>query len=110
MAATEGSFDHFIQNYVPGPLRNKYFIATIVFCGWLIFFDRNDIISQIRLQRTFNEMETKKQYYIDEIKQVNQDKAELFTNDRTIEKFAREHYLMKKDDEDVFVIVDKNEN
>ena len=43
--------------------------------------------------------------YKDQIKQTDKAYAELTTNPATQEKFAREHYWMKRDNEDVFVIV-----
>ncbi len=50
-------------------------------------------------------MEAEKEFYEQQIKQVNQDREELLTNDQQLEKVAREKYLMKKPEEDVYVIV-----
>ena len=72
---------------------------------WLLFFDKNDLQSQLQLNRKLSELETEKKYYLDEISRTRSDMQELKTNPKNLEKFAREKYLMKKENEDVFVIV-----
>lgn len=52
-----------------------------------------------------NELEKEKEYYIQKISEVENDREELLSNDKLLEKFAREKYLMKKPTEDLFVIV-----
>ncbi len=89
---------------VPPPLRNKFIVVTGIFVLWMFFFDDNSILSQYRLQATLQELKDKKEYYQAEIIQAEKDNKELFTDDKTREKFVREHYYMKKADEEVFVI------
>lgn len=91
---------------LPKPLRNKFIVVTAVFVFWMCFFDRNSIIDQYRLQATYQELLTKKAYYQAEIDRTEQFDQDLFTNDQTREKFVREHYYMKKPNEEVFVIED----
>jgi len=86
-------------------LQNKYFLVTAVFVGWMLFFDRNDLISQYDYRSEVNKLEEEKEFYIKEIAQVKKDLQELTTNKERLEKFAREKYLMKKENEDVFVII-----
>ena len=86
-------------------LKNKYVFTTIIFIVWMLFFDRNDIISQIGMRNKLSQMKQDKLYYTTEIDKNKMAMQELMTNPETLEKFAREKYLMKKDDEDVFVIV-----
>jgi cell division protein FtsB len=86
-------------------ITNKYFIASVVFAGYMIFADKNNVIEQYELQKQYTKIKREHQYYEDQIKQARQQYDELFTNDKSLEKFAREKYLMKRDDEDVFVIV-----
>lgn len=88
-------------------LKNKYVLTTITIFVWMLFFDRNDFISQYSYSKKLNQLEQDKKYYIEEIQKVKTDKEELFNNHKTIEKFAREKYLMKKDDEDIFMIIKK---
>jgi len=92
---------------LPTFVRNKYFLVFCGFVVWMLFFDRNDWISQSKLQNTSNRLDDKIEYYQTEIDGIIQADKELFTNDKTLERFAREQYLMKKDDEDIFVIVNE---
>ena len=71
----------------------------------MLFFDRHDIISQIKLRSELNKLRDDKQYYYEEVSRTKSDMDELLSNPAKLEKFAREKYLMKRDDEDVFVIV-----
>lgn len=84
---------------------NKYIIATVIFVAFMIFGDKNNLIEQYELHKQYNKVKTEHDYYIDQIAKAKQDYNELFSNDRNLEKFAREKYLMKRDNEDVFVIV-----
>lgn len=93
---------------VLGYLRNKYFTATMLFLVWICFFDRNDIISEAKLVYKINKLKTERTYYQQQTDLANQELKELQTDPASLEKFAREKYLMKKDNEDVYVITDKN--
>ena len=86
-------------------LRNKYLIAVLVFLVWLLVFDRNSLIGRLKYIRTMNDLEDEKQYYIERIDRDSRRLEELKTNNNNLEKFAREQYFMKKENEDVFVIV-----
>ncbi len=94
---------------IPAILTNKYLIVSIAFLSWMLFFDNNDIISQIQLRLKLADYRNKKEYYEQKIAEVKQKKQELLTNQQSLEKFAREQYMMKKDDEDLFVIVPEKE-
>jgi len=74
---------------------------------WLTFFDRNDIFTQYDLRQQVLKLEKERNYYLQEIIANNQAIDELHTNQKSLEKFARETYLMKRDNEDIFVIVKK---
>jgi cell division protein FtsB len=86
-------------------LRNKYFLSLIAFVVWMLFFDKNDIIAQYEFKSQVNTLQEEKDFYVKEIETVKKDLNELNTNLNTAEKFAREKYFMKRDNEDVFVIV-----
>ena len=105
MAVRNNPFKPIIKQ-IPAPLRNKYFLVLTVFITWMIFFDKHDVLTQWQLQQTLNKMEQDKVYYKIKIKETWQDKQDIENNK---EKFAREHYYLQKDNEDVFIIVDKNE-
>ncbi len=85
--------------------KNKYYISLLAFAVWMVLFDRNDIISQYQHISKLKELRDSRDYYIKDIKKLNDDIMELSTDQSQLEKFAREKYLMKKDNEDVYVIV-----
>ena len=76
-----------------------------LFLLWLLFFDSNDFITQQRLSDKKEELESSKEFYVDEILEVRNDREALLTDDDQLEKLAREKYLMQKDGEDVYIIV-----
>ncbi len=90
-------------------LDNKYFITLLVFGLWMLFFDNNNFIAQIRLNRSLNELEMEKEYYLSEIEKDRQATLELITDTLSLEKFGREQYLMKRDNEDIYLIVDEQD-
>ena len=92
---------------VPSFLKNKYALTSILFSFWMLFFDQHDFISQLQLQSELKQYQEDKEYYRKRITETEQDLNELLTNEDNLEKFAREKYLMKKDNEDVFVIVEE---
>jgi len=93
-----------ILKKIPAPFKNKYFLVLIFFMAWMIFIDKHDVLTQIKLQQTLNKLEVDKQYYNDQIEEARQDKKDIELNK---EKFAREHYHLQKKDEDVFIFVEE---
>ena len=85
--------------------RNKYFLVSSIFMVWMVFFDRNDLFSQWEYHQQVSKLKQERDFYQKETAKVHQDLDELTSNKEKLEKFAREKYLMKKDNEDVFVIV-----
>ena len=92
---------------IPVFFKNKFVLTALAFVLWLLFFDRNDIISQYKIRSELEKLEEEKKFFIEEIKKDNEKLKELITNPKTLEKFGREKYLMKKDDEEIFVIVEE---
>lgn len=88
----------------PRLLKNKYFLISIVFIVWLLFFDQNNILNQYDQVEQLKLLKKEKQYYQEQIKKNQSSLDDLLTDSASLEKFARETYLMKKDSEDVFVI------
>jgi cell division protein FtsB len=84
-------------------------IVIVAFLVWLTFFDRNNFIAQLRLGRILSEKRAQKEYYQAEITRDSTSLEELMTDTLSLEKFAREKYLMKRDDEDIFLIVKEKE-
>lgn len=85
-------------------LKNKYFLAIGAFVVWMIFFDNNSLKRQRILNDRIDEIKGMKAFYATEIAKNNKAIFELETNLETIEKYAREKYMMKRDSEDVFIV------
>ena len=85
--------------------KYKYWIIGVGVLTWMTVFDSNNFIELVKLRREVSDLEEKRDYYRAEILNVRKEEKELFSNIRNLEKFAREKYLMKKDNEDLFIIV-----
>ena len=94
---------------IPKLFRNFYFITTTLFLAWMLFFDSNDFITQFKMYRELSSKEQYKEYYLNLIADVQKDRKELLSDPELLEKFAREKYLMKRPNEDVFIVVEKGE-
>ena len=92
---------------LPKYTKNFYFIFSCCFLVWMLFIDTNDIITQFQLKQQLENLEDEKAYYLEKIEEVKKDRQELLSNDALLEKFAREKYYMKKESEDLFVIVEE---
>ncbi len=85
-------------------LKNKYSLSFILFFVWIVFFDSNNLIERtINLKRVHG-LEKDKIYYETKIAEDRTKLEELESNPANLEKFAREQYLMKKTNEDIFII------
>ena len=85
-------------------VKNKFILTTFVFLLWLVIFDRSNWFDMIGEIRAIHTLESEKEYYQKKIEADNKKLKELKTNDENLEKFAREQYLMKKSDEDIFIV------
>lgn len=89
--------------------KNKYWITLAVFALWMIFFDQYDLKNILGLYQQHQQVLRDKEYYLDQIKDTKVKLQELSSDRDKLEKFARENYLMKRDDEDVFIIEQTHE-
>lgn len=92
-------------------LLQKYRFFTLTFAGllgWMLFFDVNDVFTQIKMYRELSRLADEKRYYVQKLREVGTERMEVMGNKKLIEKFAREKYLMKKPQEEIFVIVDED--
>jgi len=92
---------------LPPIFKNFYSLGILFFIAWMLFFDSNDWISRYRMGAKLRELESEKEYYLEKIEEVKKDRNELMGNNESLEKFAREKYLMKKESEDIFIIEEK---
>lgn len=90
---------------VPTWLKNKYSITIMLFAVWMLFFDQHNMISQFELKAELYQLESDKAYYQAEIESIREDLDELLSDNEKLEKFAREKYFMKKENEEIFFFV-----
>lgn len=88
-------------------IKNKYFLTVLGLLVWLVFFDKNDVFTQYELIQKCKKLEKEKQYYISEIEHNIANLSDLQNNKKSLETFSREKYLMKKENEDIYVFVTK---
>ena len=99
-----------IQNIIkklPKPLRNKYLVLFLLFILWIIFIDDYNLINQSKIKNTVNDLKSQKEFYIAEIKSDSTELYKLQNDPAEQERFAREKFLMKKENEDIFIIREK---
>ncbi len=87
-------------------LKNRYFLVAVLFSIWMIVFDQNNLFHQYESQQELKRMKEKEAFLDSEIVK-NQRMLDRLENDPDeLERYAREEYWMKKDSEDLFIIID----
>ena len=86
-------------------LKNKYILTAAIFLLWMLIFDSSNWVDVYREYVKINKLSKEKEYYLERIEIDQQRLKELQTNNENLEKYAREQYLMKKPNEDIFVIM-----
>lgn len=99
-----------ILNHIPSFLKNKYFISLAVFGIVILFLDKNDFFTQLDRRNDLQKLEQSKQHFTNEIASERKELEALKTNPATLEKYAREKYLMKRDNEELFLISENHDN
>jgi cell division protein DivIC len=84
-------------------LSNKYVWVLLFFLSWMIFLDNYSYFDHRFLDHQVNELEDNKEYYKEEIKK-DEEQIKQLKNPEQIEKYAREKYYMKKENEDIYII------
>ena len=88
-------------------IKNKYILTFLVFLIWILFFDKNNLLERARNLKQLKQLEKDKIYYQERIEKDAARLEQLKTDKENLEKFAREQYYMKKENEDIFVIVEE---
>jgi len=70
----------------------------------MFFFDPKDIHSDLSQHARLNELRKNEQHLTQLIGNTRKELDQLKTNAQTIEKYAREKYMMKKDNEDLYIV------
>lgn len=90
--------------HIPPFIYNKYFLAVSLFVVWMLFFDRNDFFTLMERKKELTQMEQSKEYFAQKIAEGKKFTLDMRSNAGAVEKFVREKYLMKRDNEDLFLI------
>lgn len=85
------------------PFKNVYILILVVFAVWMLFFDANSWLIHHELNSDIEDLQNEKDYYKREIEKDKKAIKKLSTEDG-LEKFARETYYMKRENEDIFII------
>ena len=70
----------------------------------MTFFDQNSFISQMKLSAELNQLEARRNFYLHQNEVLEKQRNELLGNRENLERLAREKYLMKRDDEHVYIV------
>jgi cell division protein FtsB len=84
-------------------VSNKYLLISLLFAVWMLFLDNYSYMDQRQLNKQIDELQDNKKYYQEEIKKDNQS-IKLLKNQDQVEKYAREKYYMKRENEDIYII------
>jgi cell division protein FtsB len=96
-----------VMNTIPSWVKSKYAISLAAFLVVIVFLDKNDLFTQLDRKRELRELQQTKTHYSTQIEAEKKELELLKNNPATIEKYAREKYLMKRENEDLFLITPK---
>jgi cell division protein DivIC len=90
--------------HIPSWLKNKYLLTGTFFLVWMFFFDPKDVTYNWSITQKYKDLQKSEHHLDQQIAETKKEQDLLKTNAQTIEKYARENYLMKKDNEDLFIL------
>jgi cell division protein FtsB len=96
-----------MKKRIPSWVRNKYFIATAFFLLWICLFNDIDLFYIIRSRQEVGALRSEVKTLEQENETALTSLSDLSNNQASLEKFARETYYMKRDNEDVFVFKER---
>ena len=97
------TFKQFKNKPVVKFITNRYVIILLIFIVWMVFFDENSLLNHREFNKEIDKLTNEKEYYKKEIKQ-DKELIDKLENSEELEKFAREEYKMKKENEEIYII------
>jgi len=88
-------------------LSNKYVLISAIFLSWMLLLDSNNYFIHKELNDDIEELEKNKNYYQEEITN-DLEFIEKMKDTTELEKYARENYFLKRENEDIFIITDSD--
>ena len=89
-------------------LINRYFLVSVGFIVWMLFFDQRDFFLQRERKAALEKLEAAKKYYQNEIADTKKQLDNIQSNPAAVEKYARERYLLRREGEEVYLFEDSN--
>jgi len=86
------------------PFLNKYLITVLVFLVFIVFVDENNVIRRVEYEKKIRELKQDIRHYRKLSEESESKLKKLHSSDAELERVAREDYLMKKPNEDVFIV------
>lgn len=83
---------------------DKHILVVACFGVWMLFFDQNNLFKREEYNSKIDELNEQISFYKNDIEKSIRETNELKSNVENLEKFAREKYLMKKNDEVIFLV------
>lgn len=99
--------DSKLKEKIPAIFRSKFFLLFVGYFVYLLFFTQNTLSSQIKLALQLRKLSTEEAYYSKALADIKHQQKEVFSGIDNIEKFARENYWMKRDNEDLYIFVEE---
>ncbi|MCF8321022.1 MAG: septum formation initiator family protein [Flavobacterium sp.] len=84
-------------------VSNKYLLISLLFGVWMLFLDNYSYMDQRQINNQIEELQDNKKYYQDEIRK-DKENIKLLKNQDQVEKYAREKYYMKRENEEVYLV------
>ncbi|MDL2262083.1 septum formation initiator family protein [Bacteroidales bacterium OttesenSCG-928-I21] len=94
-----------IWSFIKFVFGNKYRAAIVIFAIWIFFLDPHNVIDRIKSLENLKKLKKEAVFFKEKIDFLETQYNELFSEKSEIEKFAREHFLMKEENEDIFIVV-----
>jgi hypothetical protein len=92
---------------IPSILKNKYLLTGVAFLVLMLFLDRNNFVSQYKMRKELNGLRKELKFYHDQAQKDSIELSRLTGDSLELEKLGREKYMMKRDSEDIYIIVRK---
>jgi len=95
-----------LYHRLPRFVRNKFTLSFAGFLLWMLFFDGHSILRRAHDIGQLRAARSQMTYYKSQIAQAQQELDQLFSTNENMERFARERFFLKRDDEQVFLIAE----
>ena len=84
-------------------ITNVFVLILIPFIIWMLFFDENSYLIHRKFDKEINDLKNTNAFYESKTKE-NKATIKKLGDSLELERFAREQYLMKKENEDIYII------